>query len=443
MSGKPDVLVVGAGVAGLAAAVALSAEGANVTALERKPYVGGRAYSYEHPALGETIDSQHVLLGCCTNLLDLCRLSGADEKLRWYDSVPFLEPGGRRSDLRAGVGVGASIGFLRAPMLSLADKVGIARGLMEFVRGYPARDDESFAAWLQRSGQSERAVKHFWEPVVVATLNDTLDRCATRYAEQVFSEAFLKSAEGGRMAIPAEPLSDFYARVAKLAEAQSAVFRLRTSVESLQRTASGWQATLTGGETIEAESVVLALPFEQTRKLVALPASEMFVHAPITTIHLWFDREVTDIDHCALLDTRIQWMFNKSRIRRSRDAGQYLELVISASHAELQQSREEILTSALEELASFFPRVREAKVVKSGILKEARATFSVVPGLDAVRPQSAQGDGIFLAGDWTQTGWPSTMEGGVRSGRLAAGAILGRDCMTPDLPAQGVMRLFS
>ena len=172
-----------------------------------------------------------------------------------------------------------------------------------------------------------------------------------------------------------------------------------------------------------------------------------FVHSPITTIHLWFDRLITELDHAALLDTRIQWVFNKSRIRRfenrQTEPGQYLELVISASFAELHQTRNEILASAVEELARFFPITNEAKLLKSGILKEARATFSVTPGLDTFRPTSGAGDGLYLAGDWTRTGWPSTMEGAVRSGRLAAEAVTGETCLTPDLPASGFMRLLA
>jgi zeta-carotene desaturase len=218
-------------------------------------------------------------------------------------------------------------------------------------------------------------------------------------------------------------------------------------------------ATASDGAVYRAEKMVLALPFEQTARLLGtlpegsaqreslLAAVGHFVHAPITTVHLWFDRVITQMDHAALLDTRIQWMFNKSRIRRDEagageETGQYLELVISASFAELKRSREEILGSAMEELARFFPAVREARIVKSGILKEARATFSVVPGLDRFRPAADAGDGLFLAGDWTRTGWPSTMEGAVRSGRLAAEAMVGGAFVAPDLRAGGLMRLL-
>ena len=465
-----DVLIVGAGVAGLAAAVALSSTGARVTLVDRKPYVGGRAYSYPHPALDEVIDSQHVLLGCCTNLVDLCRLAGADKHIRWYDRINFLEPGNGNSPARlSAIGPGvlpapshSALSFLRAPMLSLGDKTRIAIGLCEFLRGYPVNDEEPFSAWLARTRQTKRAILHFWEPVIVGALNDSFDRCSTRYAAQVFYESFLKNAGGGRLGIPTQPLSEFYSSVAKLAEQQGTTLFLRTSIESIAPTTKGWKAVATDGSEFTADQLLLALPPEPTRRLLAalpegnatrprvLSSLERFTYAPITTIHLWFDRAVTEFEHAALLDTRIQWMFNKSLIRRheaglAKQQGQYLELVISASSAELHQGREPVLSSAIEELARFFPTVRGAKLVKSGILKEARATFSVTPGLDEFRLRAdAPGGGLFLAGDWTQTGWPSTMEGAARSGRLAAEAIATANgaalsFLAPDLPPSGLM----
>ena len=169
--------------------------------------------------------------------------------------------------------------------------------------------------------------------------------------------------------------------------------------------------------------------------------------APITTVHLWFDQEFTGDAQAALLDTRVQWMFHKSRIRDWEPArGSYVELVISGSFPELAMSREQILDAALRELALFYPQVRDAKLTKSAVLKEARATFSVAPGMDRYRPaQRTPWPGLFLAGDWTQTEWPSTMEGAVRSGRLAAGGVMGdaHRFLAPELPASGVMRWLS
>jgi len=448
-----DVIVVGAGAAGLAAASALTASGAKVLVLERKPYVGGRAYSYEHPALGEVVDCQHVLLGCCTNLVHLLQQASASDAVRWYDELTFLETNGNVSSICPGslpAPMHASLAFLKAPMLSVADKAGIARGLLEFMQGYPQDDNESAATWLKRTGQTERAIRHFWEPVLVGALNDTFANCSTKYAGQVFHESFLKSAKGGRLGIPRVPLGAMYGAVADAVTARGCKIELRASVEAMAYRDGKWSVH-TGDNEHRAPAVVLALPFEQVQALLPqLPAGAArttlteklthFVHAPITTVHLWWDRAITDLDHAVLLDTGIQWIFNKSKIRE-KTGEHYVELVISASAGELHQGRDEIVESALRELALFFPRVLEAKLLKSGVLKEARATFSVLPGLDQYRPEARTAwPGLYLAGDWTRTGWPSTMESGVRSGYLAAEAVAGRKFLQPDLPAAGLMR---
>jgi squalene-associated FAD-dependent desaturase len=460
-AGHSDVIVVGAGVAGLAAATSLARAGKFVTVLERKPYVGGRAYSYEHPALQEVVDSQHVLLGCCTNLIELCVQAGTADKIRWYDEQTFLEPNGRASKI-ATSGLPAPFhfapSFLSMSMLGWKDKLGLARGLMEFFRGYPATDGEHVEQWLKRTKQTELAIRHFWRPIVMATLNDRPEQCSTRYAGKVFHELFVKSSVGGRLGIPTVPLSEFYAAAARLIESCGSTVRLRASVEGVVQEPDGRWRVDTADASYTAESVILALPFEQTQKL--LPAVRLDghvgakdelqlkiarqVHSPYTSILLWYDREITDLDHAWLLDTTIEWFFHKSRIRRyAPEKGSYIELVIAGSKAQLSMSREEILSSALRELEMFFPEVKRAKLLKSGVLKEARATFSVTTGLDGFRPkQETDWSGLFLAGDWTATEWPSTMESGVRSGRLAAGALVGDRVrfMAPETPASGLMR---
>ena len=458
MSSHADVVVVGGGLAGLAAAAAIAGTGGQVTLLEWRPYVGGRAYSYLHPGLGEVIDSQHVVLGCCTNIVDLCGRSRLADSIRWYDELVFLEPNGQRSILRPGAlpaPMHQTLSFLQAPMLTLRDKAVISAGLARFLRGYPADDRESFANWLRRTGQTERAIRHFWEPVVVGALNDSFDRCSLKYAGKIFHESFLRSAEAGRLGIPARPLSEFFQNVAEYARRAGASVRMRSGLAAVRQVDSGWSLTLNGGAELGADSVVLATDFRRALQLMStLPDGEdlaerekQFSSAPITTVHLWYDREVTELDHAVLLDTRIQWMFHKSRIRRwEASRGSYLELVISASFAELALSREEILRAAIEEATVFFPAMREARLVKSSVLKEARATFSVTPGLDRFRPeQKTRWPGLFLAGDWTQTEWPSTMEGAVRSGRLAAGELVGERMrfMAPELPSTGLMRLWA
>ncbi len=448
MTARFDVVVVGAGLAGLAAASALARGGVKVAVVDRRPFVGGRAYSYPHPVVGEVVDSQHVLVGACTALRRLCADAGVADRIRWYDTYRFLEPGGRMSVLKPS-GLPSpghnTLSFLRAGMLGAADKLAIARGLLSFLRGYPASDTESVAQWLQRTGQPPGAVRHFWRPVVISALNDTLDRCSMRYAGQVFHETFLKSAEGGRFGIPTLPLSEFYAHAAEDAVRHGAVLYESFPVRSGAPAGGAWQ--IAGDrESLQAETVVLAVPFDQVAALLppdtfarALPLGvEAFAHSPITSIHLWYDRDVVGMDHAALLDTTIEWMFAKGRIRGIDDG--YVELTISASHAQLRMRPEDILAAALAEFEGFFPEARKATLRKHLVTKEAKATFSVLPGMDRFRPaQRTDVPRLVLAGDWTRTGWPSTMEGAARSGYLAAEAVTGTRVLPKDLPAAGLM----
>jgi zeta-carotene desaturase len=495
-----NVVVVGAGVAGLAAAVALAKDGVAVTLLERRPYVGGRAYSYLHPALHEVVDSQHVLVGCCTNLIDLCNQAGLADKIRWYDRQTWLEPATGTRPVRATtIAIGPmpaplqfAGSFLRAPMLGLADKLAIAHALMGLANGAPQPDTESVAQWLRRTRQTDRAIRHLWEPLVLATLNDTAANCSMRYAGKVFYELFLKNETGGRLGIPIVPLSDFYASAADLVRAYGGQVELRSSVEQLSQqpdsnSGARWRLRCATRDYL-ADDVILALPFEQTQRLISTmslhdPAGEAprsalladlahFTHSPFLSILLWYDRPITDLAHAWLLDSHLHWFVDKSLVRSEnardnvgvphpsrsegwdvnppQDSGCYVEVIIAGSRATLTQSREQILAPALAELARFFPETRHARLLKSGILKEARATFSLPPGLDALRPaQRTAWPGLTLAGDWTATGWPSTMEGAARSGRLAAGALsavtdsLANRFLTPDPPPSGLMRLLT
>ncbi len=466
---KGRIAVIGAGVAGLAASCALADVGYSVTVFERRPYVGGRASSYLHPGSGETIDNcQHILLGCCTNLRSLLHRVGRSDAIAWTSTITYIEPGGRRSVVRPAAGLPAplhsAVSFLQAGCFSQADKQAIARGLRQFFRGYPADvpGGESFLAWAMRHGQTPGALKRFWEPILQSALNDDLDRISVHYAGKVLRDSFMISAEAGKIGVPLLPLSEMYSGAATYLEGRGGQVRLRTGVETLHRNETGWSVHTGTGGAEDFDGVVLALPFEAVQKLLpALPADQasaalehalhQFEHAPLIGVHLWFDREITELPHAVLLDTTIQWMYQKEKLAKLQPGhtqegqGSHLELVISVARKLVGMPQRDIIELAVRELGLFFPAAREARLVKAVVTKEVHATFSTTPGLDAHRPGARTAwPGLFLAGDWTDTGWPATMEGAARSGFLAAEAVTGgaHRFLVDDLPPRGLMRLF-
>jgi len=460
---KPSVAVIGGGLAGISAGCALADAGYRVELFERRPYLGGRASSYELPGTGEVVDNcQHVLLGCCTNLIDFYRRLGVENQIRWYDEITFILPGGKSSVLRPGslpAPLHSTVSFLESSVLDLKDKLAIARALLALIPSLPPDTNEDFQSWLLRHGQTRRSIERFWAPVLISALNDDLDQVSVRYAALVFRESFLKSAEAGRMGLPAVPLSELYGVAASYLEARGGNVHYRSSVDSLQIEHNGACIRVAGDEFL-ADYAVLATPFNSLEKLLPdvpemQPLREQASHfgsVPITGIHLWFDREITPLEHAVLLERTIQWMFQKSKIlntrRESGETGSYLELVVSASKTLVDKPRQEIIDLALRELAEFFPAAREAKLTKATVVKEVHATFSPAPGSDEYRPShTTPWPRLFLAGDWTATGWPATMEGAVRSGygaagRLAAASGDAAKFLVADLPARGLMRLF-
>ena len=460
---KPKVAVIGGGLAGISAGSALADAGYHVELFERRPYLGGRASSYELPGTGEVVDNcQHVLLGCCTNLIDFYHRLGVENLIRWYDEITFLLPNGHASTLKpswlpAPMHTGPS--FLASRVLNLKDKLAISRALLALMPTLPADNGEDFQSWLLRHSQTKQSIDRFWAPVLISALNDELDQVSVRYAALVFRESFLKSAGAGRMGLPAVPLSHLYGEAATYIQARSGRVHLRASVDSIQAVDDGIRVCV-GGDELRVDFAVLATPFNSIEKLLP-DTPEMrslcehashFGSSPITGIHLWFDREITPVEHAVLLERTIQWMFQKSKIlssrRQSGETGSYLELVVSSSKTLVDKSRNEIIDLAMRELAEFFPAVRDAKLTKATVIKEVHATFSPTPGSDAYRPSHlSPWPRLFLAGDWTATGWPSTMEGAVRSGYGAAEALTaasggGQKFLVSDLPAKGFMRLF-
>jgi zeta-carotene desaturase len=493
------VAIAGGGLAGLAAACALSNAGFRVTLFEKRPFLGGRASSWEHPGTGEVVDNcQHVLFRVCTNLIEFYQRIGVADQIRWYDQMNFIEPGGRTSIMKSSplpAPLHTAPSFLNFSFLSAADKFAIARALVPLTLTAQPDTGRSFQHWLDHHGQTKAAVERFWRPILVSALSEELDQISISAAAQVVRES-MKSPAARHMGVPTVPLTDLYNAAGDYIRARGGELHFRQPVEGFTTHESHIQLQLrnqqdqqTNPNDPEAgapplsrslrqggdfDFLILALPFDALDKILpqspeSAPIREQLSHfenSPITGIHLWFDRQISDLDHAVLLDRTIQWMFHKSRLQPMRTeaangeaTGSYIELVVSSSKSLIDKSRSEIVDLALAEVREFFPAARSANLVKSAVIKEVNATYSPRPGIDAHRPASATAwPRVFLAGDWTATGWPATMEGAVRSGYLAAealaraaglpaagsAAVESNDAhfLSPDLPATGFMRLF-
>jgi zeta-carotene desaturase len=463
---KFTVAVAGGGLAGLAAACALTDCGFQVTLFERRPYLGGRASSYEHPGTGEVVDNcQHVLFRVCTNLVEFYRRIGVDRQIRWYDTMTFIEPGGRATEMYAAAlpaPLHTMPSFLRFPFLDATDKLAIARAMVPLTLTTLFDTGHSFAEWLRNHSQTQRAIDHFWKPILISALSEDLELISIPYAAQVVRES-MKTPIARHMGVPRIPLTDLYNAAGEYVQARGGDLQLRAPVSTFQPEPNQVLVKLADKEQ-SFDYLVLALPFDGVdRVLPETPQSsrlremlQHFVGCPITGIHLWFDRQISELDHAVLLDRTIQWMFHKSRLQPIRSQatngtqnGSYIELVVSASKSLVDKSRAEIVDLTVGEVREFFPAARGASLVKSAVIKEVNATYSPRPGIDAFRSGTqTEWPRVFLAGDWTATGWPATMEGAVRSGYLAAEAVAraagikDANFLVPDLPSSGLMRLF-
>ena len=412
----PSVAIAGGGLAGLAAAAALGSAGYDVDLFESRPFPGGRATSYE--VGDETIDNcQHVLLKCCGNLLDFYSRLDVAGSVEFHRTFHFIEPGGRRSTMERGwlpAPAHFTGSFLKLKFLSFADKLAVARGLLAIRAEAGVRRDLgriSMLDWLREKRQTKTAIERFWRQILVSAINEELDRTAAEHGFQVFRLGFLARPDSYEMGIPRVPLGELYG-----AEKWTALPRVRLHLKQAAEQFTGEAFATAAGEH-RADFFIAALPFERIRAFA--PGLDVdlagFAHSPITGIHLWFDRPVTDLPHATLLDRTIQWLFNK-------DCGRYVQLVVSASRSLETLPRQEVINLALREMAEFFPAARDAQLEKAHVVKEVRATSSATPGL--VRPGNQTNlPRFFLAGDWTASGWPATMEGAVRSGYLAAEAV--------------------
>ena len=329
--------------------------------------------------------------------------------------------------------------------------------------------------WLRRRNQTPAAIERFWRVVLVSALDEELDRTDAKYGIDVFWKAFLGSKSGYRIGIPSVPLAELYEGCRNGIANRGGEVRLRTGVRRINIESDRFvSAEIDDGSQIVADACILAVPHDAVLSLLptslrneaALRSVHRIRTSPITGVHLWFDRPVMTEPFFTLLDHTTQWIFNKSFLLANAETNgaaprpttgaypassdsQYLQLVISASYDLVQRSRQEIISLCMRELAEVLPATREARLLKATVIKEVNATFSPEPGVDDWRPgQQTPVRNFFLAGDWTRTGWPATMEGAVRSGYLAAESLhtgfgQPRNFLRADLPFEGFCKFWA
>lgn len=414
----PRVKIVGGGLAGLAAAARLGEAGLDVDIHEARPFLGGRAASYRlTPADpdSEHIDNcQHVLLRCCTELMDFYRRCGVADRIVFESTLHLVGRSGThdrlfRDPLPAPLHLARSLLQMRG--LGWKDKSSLLRCLRAVPRARKRDDldDITFADWLRQHGATARSIAHFWRPVIVSALNEEPERASALPALQVFGEGLLGSRTSYEMGVPAVPLDELYSPA------------LTGQFGPSVRLHLGSKVTTIDPRDQAADFYISAVPVDRVTALIPELGMEdqltRFQPSPIVGIHLWFDRPITELGHAMLVDGEVQWIFHKG-------GGYYLG-VVSAARSLARDAPAEIAERAVAQLRETFPLAREAELQRSRVIKEMRATYSAVPGLERSRPgPHTCFPNLFLAGDWTDTGWPATMEGAVRSGYNAAAAVL-------------------
>jgi squalene-associated FAD-dependent desaturase len=464
---NPEVIVVGGGLAGIAAAYRLGAAGKRVLLIESRPRLGGRASSFHDLATDSEVDNcQHVAMGCCTAFLELCGEFGIAQEFVPAKELYFIGPDGRVNRFGAS-GLPAPLhlawSFWRLSYFSMAEKLSLARGLAALAKLTPqaAARFAHFEAWLDGKKQSARLKQLFWHTVCVSALSETLDRIEVLAARKVFVDGFVAHRDAWRVLIPRVPFDVLYAGPVKATLSKVGV-EVQTGVALEKLVTDGEKVMslqLRGGGTIAAEQYVVAVPFY---RLLSLLPDELARHpdvasigqlegAPISSIHLWVDRELTKLPHAVFVEGIVQWVFNRTVLDGQSDEtlkGFYYQVVVSASRNLAGLSQGEIAARVLKELAIAFPAAKECQVLHSRQVTEHRAVFAPLAGHQGLRPaQQSPLENLQWAGDWTQTGWPATMEGAVRSGALAANNVLRRLGqepwpIAPPLPVAWASRLL-
>jgi hydroxysqualene dehydroxylase len=428
------VVIVGGGLAGISAALECRRAGAAVTLLESRGRLGGAAFSFMRDGV-RADNGQHVFLRCCTAYRELLQEMGAESLVTLQDrlSIPVLAPGGRRARLwRTGLPAPLHLAaaLARFPFLSVGERVGVTRAMLALrAIDYEDRtaDERSFGDWLREHGQGPAAVEAIWGLIVRPTLNLDPEEASLAQVAQVFQVGLLREAEAGDIGYAHAPLSEIHDVAARRTlERRGVDVRLRHGATTIEPTPDGFRIEISGAPTVSAQVAILAVPPDRAIRLLPreadLNAAQVgrLGRSPIVNIHVVYDRRVMEVPFAAGVGTPVQWVFDRTE-SAGLDSGQYLVSSLSAADAELEMTGEELRTRYLPALAALFPRAEGASVASFFVTREHSATFRAAPGARALRP-SARTDlpGLVLAGSWTDTGWPATMEGAVRSGRAAA-----------------------
>jgi squalene-associated FAD-dependent desaturase len=445
-----SVAVIGGGLAGITAAIELREAGIGVTLLEARPRLGGATTSFSRGDL--TIDTgQHVFLRCCTSYADLLAQLGMTGSVTIQDrfDVTVLSPRSpgsrarlRRSGLPAPLHLGASLARYR--FLSLPERLRVARAALALRwldPAGPGLDAHRLGDWLGARGQSERARRRLWDLFIVSSLNIDGDEASVPLAATVLKTALLSGNSAADIGVPAVPLGELHGQAgADLLGRLGAQVRLGAKATAVEpgraggfsiRVASGADGAASGpDETISADGVILAVPSGPAARLAGAAGVQGAARwddlgtSPIVNVHVVYDRQVTELPFAAAVDSPVQWVFDKTRTSGLR-AGQYLAVSLSAADSYVDASTPALREQFLPALEQLFPEAAGAQVTDFFVTRERRATFRQAPGCRALRPGAATSlPGLLLAGAWTDTGWPDTMEGAVRSGRTAAQELM-------------------
>ena len=451
------VVIIGGGVAGIAASIRLAESGYKPIVLETRGKLGGRATSFEDPRSGRVLDNcQHVVMGCCSNVLDLYARLGVADRIEWHPETWWANPPRRPDRMRpAPLPAPAHFGpsFLRMRLLSTDTKILVGQAMRRLLKmGFAGRDawaDRSFGAFLDETGQSADARRLFWEPVVVGACNLPCDEVAGNHAMQVFQEGFLAGGWHATMGLATCDLKSLYDPALEIIGDAGGSFRLGTSVRGIAFDGIRANGVVTDDGLVPAAAIVSTVPPDRLAKIVSGPMRasdprltnlDRFETSPILGVHLFFDRPVMRDDvrtypHLVLPDRDTHWFFDKGV-----DASglHHVHAVISAADDWMGLDEETIGRRVVADLHWALPASRGIQPVEVRSVKEKRATFRASPGIDAMRPGPAPGGNgipnLYLAGDWCDTGWPATMEGATRSGYAAAAAITGSGGLVADVP---------